>query len=117
VLLQILELNGYVCSMKFLTFIMSIFILALSIVPCADVDASSLKEKSKIETPVSENTQHNNMSDGCGPFCSCNCCVGFTKPEIFQINPLITIILDITYPYIEKKKSSNTYPPFQPPKA
>ena len=77
--------------MKFLAFIISIFILALSIVPCADVDASSLKEKFKIETPASDTTQPNNMSDACGPFCSCNCCVGFTKPEIFQINPLITV--------------------------
>lgn len=102
--------------MKFLAFIMSIFILALSIIPCADVDASSLKEKSNMDIHLSHNSHHENTKDVCSPFCCCSCCVGFTNHLSFQINPLVTVVLDMTYPYIEKRIGTDPFPLFQPPR-
>lgn len=64
--------------MKFLNIILSIYLVALSCLPCADLEVSSAAHTDAHElaktTHDSEGHSHGNDKDLCSPFCSCNCC-------------------------------------------
>ena len=63
--------------MKYLTFILSIYILALSFVMCTDTVCDDLKSGDLVEEANhidDENHSHSNDVDLCSPFCSCQCC-------------------------------------------
>lgn len=58
--------------MKILTFIMSLLVMALSLVPCSDA-----MNECEPKPTSHEDTSHNHQADHddfCSPFCSCNCC-------------------------------------------
>ncbi len=58
--------------MKFIAFILSIYIFALNLTPCEDNTVSD----SEVKTEISHSTddhQHQDI-DLCSPFCSCQCC-------------------------------------------
>lgn len=62
--------------MKFSTYLLSLYILLLSCVPCADTPAASeailLQEQL---TAINVNHEHSSCpEDDCSPFCSCECC-------------------------------------------
>lgn len=63
----------YICYMRFITFIMALFILSLSCIPCADevVSAMSGHEKSQV---AQQDGQHPKHTDYCSPLCICACC-------------------------------------------
>lgn len=59
--------------MKIFIFIFSIYLLALSLVPCSD----AFNECQNIEVDYSHDHEHNHESDhddNCTPFCTCSCC-------------------------------------------
>ncbi|MCK9613279.1 MAG: hypothetical protein M0R16_10340 [Bacteroidales bacterium] len=58
--------------MKFLAVILSFIVLGLSAAPCID----DMKDGSpqKIETSHNGNNNHQNETDHCSPFCTCQCC-------------------------------------------
>ncbi len=59
--------------MKFLTYLFSLYILALSIMPCSDLQ----NECSELNTKSSHNQKHDHQTDhedSCSPFCTCSCC-------------------------------------------
>jgi hypothetical protein len=59
---------------KIFSYILSIYLVVLSCLPCADVEASNFTHNlSKIETN-SDNHSHDQENDACSPFCICNCC-------------------------------------------
>ncbi|WP_394340435.1 DUF6660 family protein [Marinoscillum furvescens] len=58
--------------MKFLTIILSFFLLGLSLVPCADETEPDSVEISYEES--GSDHDHNKSEDLCSPFCVCNCC-------------------------------------------
>jgi hypothetical protein len=88
--------------MKFFAFIMSIIVLALSCMPCMDEASAMKNEKAKIEISKPGTEQTTDHNDSCSPFCTCDCCAGFS------INHSMTSfsILDLT--------SSNIYSSFLP---
>jgi hypothetical protein len=58
--------------MKIFAFIMSIVVLTLSMVPCADAGAAS---QNHLKAEINSAHQHkNDWQDQCSPFCHCNCC-------------------------------------------
>lgn len=60
--------------MKIVALILSIYITALSIVPCAD---GMLQSSLKTDTSVSasdHDSKHSEHEDDCTPFCTCVCC-------------------------------------------
>ena len=61
--------------MKYFTFIMTLLILALSVMPCADgfIDGKPMAE-------IAENQSHSEEDhpDACSPLCHCSCCAGFS---------------------------------------
>ena len=59
--------------MKFFTLIFSIYILALSVMPCSDVHNVCNTKKSKTELTQTHNHQQD-QDDNCSPFCTCACC-------------------------------------------
>ncbi len=59
--------------MKFLAFILSIYILALNFTPCEDSNVMD----NDIEIEISQKTDidhSHNVLDLCSPFCQCHCC-------------------------------------------
>ncbi|HEY8657642.1 MAG TPA: DUF6660 family protein [Hanamia sp.] len=61
--------------MKFITFIIAVLILVLSVMPCTD--ANAMNSKAKTELNQTSHQQGNPLSDTCSPFCLCSCCTGF----------------------------------------
>ncbi|SDW48237.1 hypothetical protein MKD41_08840 [Lutibacter sp. A64] len=59
--------------MKFIAFILSIYILALNFTPC--VDNSEIDDNVKTEISQTNGDEHQHQdSDLCSPFCMCHCC-------------------------------------------
>jgi len=60
-------------QMKTFAIILSLYVLALSAIPCIDIH----KDMAKSQIEISQNNQdaHNQGDkDHCSPFCTCNCC-------------------------------------------
>jgi hypothetical protein len=59
--------------MKTFAIILSLYVLALTAIPCIDIH----KDMAKKQVEISQNEQdtHNQGDkDHCSPFCTCNCC-------------------------------------------
>lgn len=65
--------------MRFFVFIFSIYILALSLVPCNDVYNGHNREKTVAAYSQSHGKADKN--DTCTPFCTCSCCNISASPE------------------------------------
>jgi len=63
----------YICLMKFLAFLLSVYILALNFVPCEDNNATDKDIKTELSQNIDVNHSHNGL-DLCSPFCHCHCC-------------------------------------------
>lgn len=75
--------------MKILYFILSLYVLVLSISPCCE-DNNCIDNDHLLKTEQSDNSQHDNDCKGnCSPFYTCNTCVGFI---ITKTNDNLTII-------------------------
>jgi len=59
--------------MKFFTLIFSVYILALSILPCGDQRDCNQSEQTAI-TATTDHENHNHEQETCTPFCICACC-------------------------------------------
>lgn len=59
--------------MRHLAFIFSIYLLALSLMPCSDVPDERQSNAAKRELIKSYSHQAD-RNDICSPFCTCNCC-------------------------------------------
>ena len=68
----------YLHPMKIFAFIMAVIVLMLSCIQC--MDSANDMGNSKANTVISKsgNSQDHTNTEDCSPFCSCNCCVGFT---------------------------------------
>ena len=58
--------------MKLITLILSIYFLALNVVPCSD--AGNVKDDSQVVTVIDFDGDHDQDCDLCSPFCQCHCC-------------------------------------------
>lgn len=71
---MISELNNYICSVKFLWLLFSIYLLSISVLPCTD-DIECHEKASTTYTSSNEPHQnHHHDTEQCTPFCSCSCC-------------------------------------------
>ena len=59
--------------MKYLAFILSIYILALNLAPCEDYTVLDNEVQTEVSQVTDSNHQHQG-SDLCSPFCICQCC-------------------------------------------
>lgn len=67
-------------QMKLFACILSIYIVALTAIPCIDRPEDSHLQKSEIGGNAANSHQHTE-GDQCSPFCTCNCCA---TPVIYQ---------------------------------
>lgn len=59
--------------MKFLAFILSIYIFTLNLAPCEDYKEPDNEVQTEISQAVGDDHQHQGL-DLCSPFCICQCC-------------------------------------------
>jgi hypothetical protein len=105
--------------MKIANFILSIYLILLSCLPCADTDVKSLAHTSIELSQNAENHSHDTANDLCPPFCVCNCCgVQFLsyQPAILFDFPVATTLIKIVLPTYKSIFSSNFFGSiWQPP--
>lgn len=100
--------------MKLARYILSLYILMLSCLPCADIETDFGNETTVAQSHEKEHT------DNCSPFCICSCC---GNQIAFESQTLV--LLPQIHFFTEKNKSDNYTPQFvsnfygniwQPPK-
>ncbi len=86
--------------MKIFTFILSIYITALSLVPCSDGFAHKPENNSSEIILKQETHNHpSNSEDDCSTFCSCACCGSLVVlPTIYHISQA-TVDLSSSYSF------------------
>lgn len=82
--------------MKYFCYLLSLYFLALSIMPCTDVHAmneSASEELAGISDHDHQDCPHEKEQDYCPPFCVCNCCgqlLVATKFQKWSVPPLLS---------------------------
>ncbi|HEX4852457.1 MAG TPA: hypothetical protein VFV08_16685, partial [Puia sp.] len=75
------DCNLHLHTMKFIGFILAIYVLVLSATPCCDKDCCT-----QDKTEQGTNHHDNNCKGDCSPFFACGSCAGFTvTPNNFSI--------------------------------
>jgi len=73
--------------MKWIAILLSIYLVALSNMPCADMEVDSAVHKTA-QFSSESNHSHDKENDLCSPFCACNCCgaqvLSYQTSEIFE---------------------------------
>lgn len=71
--------------MRYLTIILTIYSLLLTVVPCTD--AHSVVQKSDVSEMVQSTDNINDiLLDICSPFCACACCQTLTEVYTYSFN-------------------------------
>ncbi|MDF0706270.1 MULTISPECIES: DUF6660 family protein [Flagellimonas] len=100
--------------MKFFTVILSIYVLALNVVPCSD--AGNVTEDSQGVYLVQFDGEHSENCELCSPFCHCHCCHVHTVDfGIARFQPLQETYLEEVFTHFEGLGKEFTDPLFQPP--
>lgn len=60
--------------MNILRYIFPLYLILISCLPCADLEASSASYSSKEIATSRDNHSHDKDCDICSPFCACSCC-------------------------------------------
>ena len=85
----------FIDHMKIFAFILSVYIIWLTAIPCIDVAKDNTVNKIELSKQNQDN-RHQDDSDHCSPFCTCNCC-----QSNFDITTYIALslpaALDINY--------------------
>ncbi|WP_370457636.1 DUF6660 family protein [Rufibacter sp. XAAS-G3-1] len=71
--------------MKWFSLLLSVFMIVISCIPCAD--AAPRRVDTVAQTSININTDsedHSPVADLCSPLCICNCCAGFALQAITQ---------------------------------
>ncbi|MGZ0016795.1 DUF6660 family protein [Yeosuana sp. AK3] len=100
--------------MKYLAIILSVYVMVLTAMPCADIHVANPNPIS-LELSEQSNNQASDI-DLCSPFCFCHCCQTLSFPS-FHDGLLFNVskaTLNTTLK--ESKFSSPFYPIWQPPK-
>lgn len=103
--------------MKLITFILSIYIFALNLAPCADYVESNNDIKTEISQSLDDDHNHQNL-DLCTPFCICQCChINTTYFQFVDFNPDISYISTQDFFYLSGTEKDFNTSILQPPKA
>jgi hypothetical protein len=105
--------------MKFINFILSIYLVVISCLPCADMEVYSSAHASLEISSNHDDHSHDKENDLCSPFCICNCCgaqVLSYSPEIVFDFPLALAVIETKEPFFKSVFTSNFYGSiWQPP--
>jgi hypothetical protein len=103
---------------KWIAIILSLYLLVLSNMPCADLEIGSAIHKTA-QFSSESNHSHDKDNDLCSPFCACNCCgaqvLSCEIPEIIDF-PVNHSIITVPLPSYHSVFASNFYGSiWQPP--
>lgn len=90
----------YFCQVKVLRLILTIYFIALLIMPCSDVKAQAVSDNHSEISIIKEHSHSDKSDDACSPFCFCSCCQ--ITVTAFKIDPLLEIPSKIPV-YFSKK--------------
>lgn len=100
--------------MKFLGFILSIYIFGLNLVPCEDNAAFGNEFKTEISQALDDH-QHQD-TDLCSPFCYCHCChIHVTHFNVVDYNLSNTVIYTQEFRYFKGFEKDFNTTLLQPP--
>lgn len=104
--------------MKWIPVILSIYLITLSSIPCADLEVYSGIHKTA-QFSSEENHSHDKQNDLCSPFCTCNCCgsqvLSYQANIVFDF-PVISSVITISLPTYKSVFASNFFGSiWQPP--
>lgn len=106
----------YIYAVKFLTFILSMYILVLNFSFCEDNGVDDADAKIEISQNLDTNHVHSEL-DLCSPFCQCQCChiyatfIGIQKFDIASA----TFSTEVIY-YFDKLDDDITFSILRPPR-
>ncbi len=104
--------------MKWITIILSIYLMTLSNMPCADMEVNSAAHKTARFSSEANHT-HDKDNDLCSPFCACNCCGAQILSYQIAVNfefPVAYSIISVQLPNYTSVVASNFYGSiWQPP--
>ena len=102
--------------MKIFAFILSLYIVWLTTIPCVDVPQDNTMHKIEL-TKQNQDNQHHDGTDHCTPFCTCNCCQSnFDITSFIVSSP--SVAMDINFCNFSPDFQSPVLFDFQvPPKA
>ena len=106
-------------TMKWFNIILSIYLVGLACMPCADIEIDSASHSLATHQSKQNNHSHDKSSDLCSPFCVCNCCgaqiLSHFSTVIFEFNS-VTALIKLPLPTYKSLNSSNFYGSiWQPP--
>jgi hypothetical protein len=122
-----LTYNSYLCGMKIFSFLLSIYIFCLAIMPCSDIHLvlHEIEHSSAYHNDYEsqDNRDHSEDSDNhCSPFCTCSCCHTSINFEFGSKNVLVSTKfvlvsrVDNTFLYYDSPSSTYRNTIWQPPK-
>jgi hypothetical protein len=98
-------------------FAIAVIILIVSCIPCADAKALTVSKDAPVNI-IKDSGQESHQSDQCPPFCTCNCCCGFSINHFIQIELSLEIQYHQIYPpFSSSAMSSMVYSVWHPPAA
>jgi hypothetical protein len=100
--------------MKWFAFILSLYALLLTVVPCNDAHALS-QDKSAYELVDGSDHMNENHIDTCSPFCACTCCQLMVEVNFTTIDLSTQVTISEQYNF-QKEFLENYHPDcFRPP--
>ena len=102
--------------MKIFAYILSFFILALTVNPCIDRSYDNTLQKLELSQSTN-NDNHHTENDHCSPFCSCQCCqINCYVSNIIALAPIYELIISYSE-LTSNSQSGELFDFFIPPKA
>jgi hypothetical protein len=99
--------------MKLITVILSIYIIAISAMPCFDVHVET--NSVSIEN-LKQNDNQKSYVDLCSPFCFCNCCQSLSDPNFLNNMQCSLISYELSFTLAEQTYLNPTISFWRPPK-
>jgi len=110
-------ISCYLCNVKSIAIILSLYFLALNFIPCNDGEMSS--DEVDIENVIAMDGNHDHgATDLCSPFCNCHCChVHTIESNIISFEPLILMNFKENFAHFDSLGNDISHSLFQPPRA
>ena len=90
--------------MRYFIYILAIYLVSLSSLPCADLEIGSSAHSVTQHQAEKKSHSHDKENDLCSPFCSCGCC----GAHVLTYEKLVVITFQKWQPVIKKQLPSYT---------
>lgn len=102
--------------MKTIAALFSIFLLALTLVPCTDVVGEPHEEEATVHAPHHHDHDHEGETDDCSPLCQCQCChVNVTLTNALCLEAPASTVYVLATQYSEMVSEAFPFSQFKPP--